>query len=958
MEGKIGIARKSRCPIWVCFPTVVIGPKRSCRRYWNVGRPMAKARYPSLSIKFVGNLCRQKIGEHLPFSLSFAAIWARKNGDSEGRRSRGFAEFEHHSLSTRFLRSCRSPKNSSIIIRTNDVCASTSRVYLWCRKSTRNLRIRFRRAEFSVCTKEAKYVRSQCRSSEFANKEKTPTRRAARVRFRFLRLFSNVNEKESIVSEHVDDERNFVVSLVEMCSMFEVFPERNAASMLPMDTRRDLFLGWRSSATFSSRTQTRCIVPFFDQRDTIFSFRIDYFKELSLPLFMHSELIFISRGHDVSLRQSFASRTDSFDFSRQRPTAVRSHRFRLAAGELSLRITFPSVEIFSTNWPNQRRSNCAKFRRTRSKTPKVWRCDFDVDDRKSNCERASADQRLSQTSTRRSARLSRSTPRFRLFGPNDFLPGGKTDESEREFRRLVPRIDLCRRGFTEFRRRPVSIQIEFDSASSDATNTIRPTTLDDLGGLKKEKIEPERTSGAIRCRPRGILLYGPKGCGKTMLINALAHELNANVLRIYPAEIYSRHYGESETKLKRIFAQVTKVEKRKTFLVVENIESLCPHQERITQQLERRLTTTFIDMLDRYLDGTNVLLIATTNRIDAIDADLRRPGRLDEEIEIGIPNQNDRFEVRRAGSTNEEKRVFLHRFYKFICERCRTIWTTNSWKWSRRKLTDSADRIWKICAEKVRRKSLKITKVLSVFSQSVRKKKRHDGEFRQRFGRCSTEYDAGSDSRSAESEMGRRWRSTRVEETFGRNGRLADEIRRCFGSFECSSAQRHSHVWTSGLFENDGGESHCHGVRTELHRREGSREGVEFPRRIFPRFVGTRTVQQMGGRIGTSDSRVVSSSASRCSCDHLLRWNRCHRQCSIQRVEFVRFSPRRGSKVTSALLRQSNVSDRVIATLLIEMDGIEKLKGVTIIAATNRPDCIDPVRIKSGHKTHRFLLIR
>jgi SpoVK/Ycf46/Vps4 family AAA+-type ATPase len=86
--------------------------------------------------------------------------------------------------------------------------------------------------------------------------------------------------------------------------------------------------------------------------------------------------------------------------------------------------------------------------------------------------------------------------------------------------------------------------------------------------------------------------------------------------------------------------------KKKYLFIVENIESLCPNQERITQQLERRLTITFIELLDRYLDGKNVFLIATTNRLDSVDTDLRRPGRIDEEIEIGIPNQHDRLEVK------------------------------------------------------------------------------------------------------------------------------------------------------------------------------------------------------------------------------------------------------------------------------------------------------------------------
>ncbi|CAF2701977.1 unnamed protein product [Rotaria sp. Silwood2] len=198
-----------------------------------------------------------------------------------------------------------------------------------------------------------------------------------------------------------------------------------------------------------------------------------------------------------------------------------------------------------------------------------------------------------------------------------------------------------------------SINIHFESTTMNNNNIqVKSISLSDIGGLKKEKsdlIDLLVTSTTNYIPPRGILLHGPKGCGKTMLINAIAHEISATIIRINPSDIYSRHYGESETKLKHLFAQtnITKNNnlKKKYLLIVENIESLCPNQERITQQLERRLTTTFIELLDRYLDGKNIFLIATTNRLDSVDTDIRRPGRIDEEIEIGVPNQQDRLEI-------------------------------------------------------------------------------------------------------------------------------------------------------------------------------------------------------------------------------------------------------------------------------------------------------------------------
>jgi len=199
----------------------------------------------------------------------------------------------------------------------------------------------------------------------------------------------------------------------------------------------------------------------------------------------------------------------------------------------------------------------------------------------------------------------------------------------------------------------ITVQFELKTSSTTVSED-KSITFSDIGGLKKEKTDLTDllllSTNENYIPPRGILLHGPKGCGKTMLINAIAHELSANIIPINPSDVYSRHYGESETKLKRLFAQTTTTTtnstKKTCLIVVENIESLCPNQERTTQQLERRLTTTFIELLDRYLNGKQIVLIATTNRLDSVDTNLRRPGRIDEEIEISIPNQNDRLEVK------------------------------------------------------------------------------------------------------------------------------------------------------------------------------------------------------------------------------------------------------------------------------------------------------------------------
>lgn len=141
---------------------------------------------------------------------------------------------------------------------------------------------------------------------------------------------------------------------------------------------------------------------------------------------------------------------------------------------------------------------------------------------------------------------------------------------------------------------------------------------------------------------KGIILFGPSGCGKTALAKATCNEFKYNFVELKIAEIYSKNYNETETKLKEIFNKA--IRSAPSILFIDDIENFCSRKESMSQDSEKKVLTLFTSLIDQ-LKSKNVSLLCTTSKIDAIDLSLRRPGRLDKEIEISIPNQTARFEV-------------------------------------------------------------------------------------------------------------------------------------------------------------------------------------------------------------------------------------------------------------------------------------------------------------------------
>ena len=179
-------------------------------------------------------------------------------------------------------------------------------------------------------------------------------------------------------------------------------------------------------------------------------------------------------------------------------------------------------------------------------------------------------------------------------------------------------------------------------------------TYEDIGGLSdeiqrlREMIElpmkhPEVFERLGIGSPKGVLMFGPPGTGKTLIARAVANESGANFFSIAGPEIMSKYYGESEQRLRELFEQANK--DAPSIIFIDELDSIAPKREDVTGEVERRVVAQLLTMMDGLEERGQVVVIGATNRINAIDPALRRPGRFDREIEIGVPDQKDRLEI-------------------------------------------------------------------------------------------------------------------------------------------------------------------------------------------------------------------------------------------------------------------------------------------------------------------------
>ncbi len=190
---------------------------------------------------------------------------------------------------------------------------------------------------------------------------------------------------------------------------------------------------------------------------------------------------------------------------------------------------------------------------------------------------------------------------------------------------------------------------------------VPQVTYEDIGGLTdeikkvREMIElplrhPEIFEKLGIEAPKGVLLYGPPGTGKTLLAKAVANESNAHFISISGPEIMSKFYGESEARLREIFKEAR--EKAPSIIFIDEIDSIAPKREEVTGEVERRVVSQMLSLMDGLEARGKVIVISATNRPNAIDPALRRPGRFDREIEIKVPDKRGRKDILAIHSRN------------------------------------------------------------------------------------------------------------------------------------------------------------------------------------------------------------------------------------------------------------------------------------------------------------------
>ena len=191
------------------------------------------------------------------------------------------------------------------------------------------------------------------------------------------------------------------------------------------------------------------------------------------------------------------------------------------------------------------------------------------------------------------------------------------------------------------------------SAETAVDRKVR-VTYEEVGGLRDEvkamreivelPLKHPELFARLGIEPHsGILLYGPPGCGKTLIAKVLASESEANMFSINGPEIMNKYYGETEAKLRDIFKEAK--DNSPSIIFIDEIDAIAPKREEVYGDVEKRVVAQLLALMDGLNDRGNVIVLGATNRPESVDPALRRPGRFDREFEISVPNEDGRLEI-------------------------------------------------------------------------------------------------------------------------------------------------------------------------------------------------------------------------------------------------------------------------------------------------------------------------
>ena len=436
-------------------------------------------------------------------------------------------------------------------------------------------------------------------------------------------------------------------------------------------------------------------------------------------------------------------------------------------------------------------------------------------------------------------------------------------------------------------------------------------TYEDIGGLGdavgrvREMIElplrhPELFKRLGVEAPKGVLLHGPPGTGKTLLAKAVANETNANFYTIGGPEIMSKYYGESEEKLRNVFEQAEK--NAPSIIFIDEIDSIAPKREEVSGEVERRIVAQLLSLMDGMSTRGKVVVIGATNRVNAIDPALRRPGRFDREIEIGVPDRNGRLEVLQihtrgmplAKDVNLEKLADIS--HGFVGADLQALSKEAGIRALRRILPEIDLSSQSIPVETLRTIIVTMQDFIEVINEM------EPSAMREVFVEVpDVKWDDIGGLLSIKQEL-----QEAVEWPL-----------KYQGVFKYADASPPKGILLYGP----------PGTGKTLIAKAAANESEA-------NFISIKGPELLSKWVGESEKGVRE----------VFRKARQAAPCIIFFDEVDAIAPRRGG----GLGGDSHVTERLISQLLTELDGLEILTNVVVIAATNRPDIIDPALLRPG----------
>ncbi|MFW9997245.1 MAG: CDC48 family AAA ATPase [Candidatus Odinarchaeota archaeon] len=450
-----------------------------------------------------------------------------------------------------------------------------------------------------------------------------------------------------------------------------------------------------------------------------------------------------------------------------------------------------------------------------------------------------------------------------------------------------------------------------DKQVADIKERQIPTiTYEDIGGLHNE-IQKVREMIELPMRhpelferlgidpPKGVLLHGAPGTGKTLLAKAVANETDANFISLSGPEIMSKFYGESEQKIRRIFKDAE--DNAPSIIFIDEIDSIASKREEVTGEVERRVVAQLLSLMDGLKDRGDVVVIGATNRPNALDPALRRGGRFDREIEIGVPDKESRLEILRIhtrGMPLDDKvdiKNLANVTHGFVGADLQNLAKEAAMLSLRRVMPEinlEEDEIPREVLEKIIIKQSDFKNAISEIQPSALR------EVFVEVPDVRWEDIGGLDNVKQE-----------LQETVEWPLKYSD-------LFKHMDATQIKGILLYGP-PGTGKTLLAKAVANESEANFISVKGPEF----------------MSKWVGESEKAVRET----------FRKARQAAPCIIFFDEIESIVPTRGSFAGS-----SQVTERVISQILTELDGLAELHGVIIIAATNRPDIIDPALLRPG----------